>query len=245
MGWSAIRRAALSVTFIVIAGVAAGQEVQGLHGPAATVIKAEIGRQGLAGPVDAHVFYGDLTGTGTEDAIAFVYYESGGSGVRLSTWIWRERGGEHSLAAAPSIDQVFGLDPRDVEFSPGRIEVTMTVPRPDDPRCCPTGQRRFVLTMDDAGGAGGAAALDVPIVGHGGDGQTADCSSRTIVVGLNPGGDGFLAVRTGPGTQYRKIDELRNGEVVYGCDARGDWIAIVYGPSKAKKGWVHGRWLAG
>ena len=55
-------------------------------------------------------------------------------------------------------------------------------------------------------------------------------------------GDRFLAVRSGPGPQYRKIGEIHNGDFVSTCDARGPWVAIVYGPSK-RKGWVHGKWL--
>lgn len=86
-----------------------------------------------------------------------------------------------------------------------------------------------------------AQVLDVPFVVDGGDGQAAWCAT-SIVTGLDPAGDGFLAVRSGPGSQYRKIDEIYNGDIVSTCDARGAWVAIVYGPSK-RKGWVHGRWL--
>ena len=83
--------------------------------------------------------------------------------------------------------------------------------------------------------------LDVPFSDKGGDGQAAWCASSTVS-GLDPNGDGYLAVRAGPGTQYRKIDELHNGDIVSRCDARGRWVAVVYGPLK-KKGWVNGRWL--
>lgn len=86
-----------------------------------------------------------------------------------------------------------------------------------------------------------AQPLDVPFADKGGDGQAAWCASSTVT-GLDPNGDGFLAVRAGPGTQHRKIDEIHNGDVVSTCDSQGPWVAIVYGPSK-RKGWVHGRWL--
>jgi len=86
-----------------------------------------------------------------------------------------------------------------------------------------------------------AQVLDVPFADKGGDGQAAWCASSTVS-GLDPNGDGFLAVRSGPGTKFRKIGEVYNGDVVLTCDARGPWVAIVYGRSKAK-GWVHGRWL--
>lgn len=74
--------------------------------------------------------------------------------------------------------------------------------------------------------------------------------------GVKSGGDGFLAVRSGPGSQFRKLDELHNGEVVVVFENRGDWAGIVYRTPNFKcsstktravsyrnKGWVHSRWL--
>ena len=75
-----------------------------------------------------------------------------------------------------------------------------------------------------------AAELDVPVIEEGGDGQMATCASSTVA-GLDPRGDGFLAVRSGPGSQYRKIGELHNGDVVYEFDRKGDWAGIVWGES--------------
>lgn len=99
----------------------------------------------------------------------------------------------------------------------------------------------FVLAVRVGGGSTLDQVLDVPFAETSGDGQAAWCGS-SIVSGLDPNGDGFLAVRSGPGTEYRKIDQAYNGDTVSTCDARGSWVAIVYGPSK-KKGWVHSRWL--
>lgn len=73
------------------------------------------------------------------------------------------------------------------------------------------------------------------------DDQAAGCLSATVT-GLDPQGDGFLAVRSGPGTGYRKIDELYNGDHVRPCDAQGKWHGIYYGTPR-RKGWVHGNWL--
>lgn len=105
----------------------------------------------------------------------------------------------------------------------------------------------------DGGTAGNR--LDVPVLEQGGDGQAANCAS-SVVAGLKAGGDGFLAVRSGPGTEYRKIDELQNGDVVYVYDRKGDWVGIAYEVSNlecvskttrpvpyGKTGWVHGGWL--
>jgi hypothetical protein len=97
--------------------------------------------------------------------------------------------------------------------------------------------------------------LDVPVIEQGGDGQAANCSSN-IVVAPKDGESDFLAVRSGPGRQYRKIDELHAGEIVIVFEGRGDWAAIVYrtadvfcGSRKThpvsykNKGWVHTKYL--
>lgn len=87
-----------------------------------------------------------------------------------------------------------------------------------------------------------AQDLDVPVNVPKGDGQAADCASSTVS-GLDPAGDNFLAVRSGPGAQHRKIDELHTGDVVITCDMRGDWIGIFYKDGHEKSGWVHGNYL--
>ena len=103
----------------------------------------------------------------------------------------------------------------------------------------------------------------VPVTIAAGDGQMANCSGG-VVTGLKPGGDGFLAVRAGPGTGYRMLDRLHNGEGVLLCDQSGDWVGIVYGgggeyggngcnvdgagpeypySGPCRSGWAHGRWI--
>ena len=229
MKWFALCFTVLYAMVTFSPGQVAAQTIDGLHGDAAATIEAEIRRNDFGAPVMAHVFYGDLTGIGTEDAIAFLYHPSGGNSDVLTTWIWRDTENGYELARAPSIVEVFGLDPRNVRFSPGRIEVTTTVMKPGDPRCCPSGEQTFNLLVDRATATAGEKTstfrsrkraarstarlqcwgkdLDVPITEEGGDGQMANCSSSTVY-GLEAGEDGFLAVRSGPGTQYRKIDEL-------------------------------------
>ena len=88
-------------------------------------------------------------------------------------------------------------------------------------------------------GAVYAQALDIPIV----DDCVADqaaCYATSQVAGLDPNGDGFLAVRTGPGSDYRMIDRLHNGDVVEHITSQGPWRGVRYG---GRKGWVHGNWL--
>lgn len=98
-----------------------------------------------------------------------------------------------------------------------------------------------------AAGPLAAQSLDVPIRLPADDGQAATCAS-SVVAGLDPNGDGFLAVRAGPGTGHAQIGSLHNGDVVYPCDARGAWVGILFayprpGQPVGPGGWVHGRWL--
>jgi hypothetical protein len=84
---------------------------------------------------------------------------------------------------------------------------------------------------------------------------------KGVVFDLDPHGDGFLAVKAGPGLTFLRIDKLYNGEQVYLCARAGDWYGIVYakeaqpchvdrpwvlsepytGP--CRYGWAHGRWI--
>ena len=100
--------------------------------------------------------------------------------------------------------------------------------------------------------AGAAAAQYVTL---GGDDMDA-CASNGRVAGLNPRGDNFLAVRSGPGTRHAQIDSLHMGDAVFLCSGEGDWYGIVYGGGRdcgvsspvlprqvyrgpCKSGWVH------
>lgn len=73
------------------------------------------------------------------------------------------------------------------------------------------------------------------------DDQAAGCLFARVG-GLDPKGDGFLAVRSGPGANHRKIDELHNGDEVRPCERKGQWSGISYGEPR-RKGWVHRNWL--
>ncbi len=77
------------------------------------------------------------------------------------------------------------------------------------------------------------SGVDVMI---GGDPNYDACGSLGVVAGLNPQGDNFLAVRSGPGTKYDQIDSLFSGNEVFLCDQRGRWHGIVYGTPGADCG---------
>ncbi|MBJ6124036.1 SH3 domain-containing protein [Microvirga splendida] len=120
---------------------------EGLHGPASGTIRAQMKKSRLSNDY-VSVFYGDLTGQGTNDAISLIYSPfEGGNSMELHTWVWREINGTYKLARIVKINELFGESPRNVKFSPGRISVTTTVPKPDDPRCCPTGVKTFTISV--------------------------------------------------------------------------------------------------
>ncbi|OJY37406.1 MAG: integron [Rhizobiales bacterium 65-9] len=103
--------------------------------------------------------------------------------------------------------------------------------------------------------------IDAPVM-LGGDPDMDACPSLGQVVGLDPNGDGFLSVRSGPGgSRYREIDRLYNGNKVSVCDRRGPWYSIVYPADEGEcgvgtpwpvrqpytgpcsYGWVHSRYV--
>lgn len=105
-------------------------------------------------------------------------------------------------------------------------------------------------------GIGHAQDLDVPVIERASD--DLDTCAFGQVTGLKAGGDGFLAVRSGPDSGYPKLDELHNGDDVWLFDRQGAWIGIVYGvrelacgpiskdrsvPHNGRKGWVHENWI--
>jgi hypothetical protein len=96
----------------------------------------------------------------------------------------------------------------------------------------------------------------------GGEADLDACGSMGVVVGLNPQGDNFLAVRAGPGTNYAVRDRIGNRQQLALCDERGQWWGVVYSrdpgqncgigsPQADRKayagpcstGWVHRRYV--
>jgi hypothetical protein len=120
------------------------------------------------------------------------------------------------------------------------------------------------MVLVAAAGACPAAPPRAVPVEVGGSAEWDACGSFGRVRGLKPGGDGFLAVRAGPGVGYAVLDKLLDGDQMYLCRTRGDWVAIVYADSRrggeecgvhyaiaesepyrgpCKSGWVHKTWV--
>lgn len=89
------------------------------------------------------IFYGDFTGDGMDDALAWILYPSGGNSDFLDVALFRYENGQ--LSYYRSVDNVFGGNPRNVVITPGQITLTTTMHKPDEPRCCPTGERQWVI----------------------------------------------------------------------------------------------------
>jgi hypothetical protein len=63
------------------------------------------------------------------------------------------------------------------------------------------------------------------------------------VCGLNPYGDNYLSLRTGPSSAHEEIDRLGENTVLSVLDSRGPWLYVRSRNSGA--GWVHRRWVCG
>lgn len=78
------------------------------------------------------------------EALAFVYAPAeGGNAMTLTVALYRMQGG--TWLRAGLIGGIFGADPRDAEFRPDGILVTTTTPKEGDPRCCPSGETRWLI----------------------------------------------------------------------------------------------------
>ncbi len=82
-------------------------------------------------------------------AVHYSPNRAGGNSISITVGVFR-RIAQGWVFHAPVRD-LFGQDPRDPAFFPGRVEITTTMPGPNDPRCCPTVPTRW--SVDTATGA--------------------------------------------------------------------------------------------
>ncbi|CUH75231.1 SH3 domain-containing protein [Tropicibacter naphthalenivorans] len=88
--------------------------------------------------------------------------------------------------------------------------------------------------------------------------QAGDCTGN--VVGVRPisqynhaAGNGFLAMRTGPGSRYQQISELYLGDEISVWGRNGNWYQVscmsgrctnpLWGQPSAN-GWVYGKYIS-
>ncbi len=105
--------------------------------------REQLGNQ-LIEPVQ--IFYGDFTGDGAPDALAWGDFDTGGSGGNHLIALFRNQGGR--LTHWRNDETVFGQAPRNVSFTRGSITLTTTMPRPGDTHCCPTGEQNWTIETD-------------------------------------------------------------------------------------------------
>lgn len=69
-----------------------------------------------------------------------------------------------------------------------------------------------------------------PVVVGKGIPSDLDACSYGEVTGLNPNGDGFLAVRAAPSTKSKMLYKIHNGQKVWVCEhtAKGKWLGVIY-----------------
>lgn len=72
-----------------------------------------------------------------------------------------------------------------------------------------------------------AAGQGRPVI-VGGEASFDACGGVGEVVGLDPNGDNFLAVRSGPGSGFKIVDKIHTGQQYFDCDSSGKWVGIVY-----------------
>jgi hypothetical protein len=116
------------------------------QGPQRAAIKAFVEKQNGATNLPWPVaFYGDFNGDSQEDALVFVYSDIPGAAGNfdLKVALFRGEGGQYRFMRYAN--DVFGSEPREPKFTNGVVEITTTMPKPGDPRCCPTGSRRYTI----------------------------------------------------------------------------------------------------
>lgn len=79
-------------------------------------------------------------------------------------------------------------------------------------------------------------------IGTCGDGHGGGYGAVYHVTGLDPWGDNFLSLRSGPGTRYRELRRMGLGTVVIVLDRRGSWHLVQL--NSGRQGWAHGRYLS-
>lgn len=70
----------------------------------------------------------------------------------------------------------------------------------------------------------------------------APAARADYVTGLNPRGDNFLALRTGPGTSYRIVRRMEPDTIVTVLQRRGDWLLVEL--EDGAQGWAFGEYIA-
>jgi len=73
--------------------------------------------------------------------------------------------------------------------------------------------------------------------------MSAQTARADYVCNLNPYGDNFLSLRTGPGGSYDEIERMGENTVLRVIGSRGPWLNVR--KRDGSEGWAHSRWICG
>lgn len=59
---------------------------------------------------------------------------------------------------------------------------------------------------------------------------------------VNSPGDGYLNLRTGPGSDFRILRRMYHGERVDILERKGNWVRVYHHPTGAR-GWAYAKYL--
>ena len=86
----------------------------------------------------------------------------------------------------------------------------------------------FVLIIFTCAALAGDAK--VPVM-YGQEAELDACTSQGVVQKLDTKGDNFLALRAGPGANYKMLAKLKSGQKVAMCDSKPGWLGVVVFPT--------------
>lgn len=123
-----------------------------------------VARWGSANVVDYNnsdiVFCGDFTGDGADDAFAVIRFAMGANNFGQDAVLFQNVGGQ--LRFLRRVPEFYGT-PGAAKFQTGKVTLDMTIMRPEDARCCPSGKElRQVDTTTGRHSALIAAKPNVP-----------------------------------------------------------------------------------
>jgi hypothetical protein len=134
-----MRRAAALLAACLAAGAAAAQTTASMAGWLAATYGPEI--------LSSSWFEGPAGTDGAAPGVSVAYFPiPGGNAFQIGAdaFAVTAAGATHR----GSIDGLFGTEPRDAAFGAGVMTLTTTMPRPGDPRCCPTGATRWTIDLN-------------------------------------------------------------------------------------------------
>jgi hypothetical protein len=134
-----MRRAAALLAACLAAGAAAAQTTASMADWLAMTYGADVS--------SSHWFQGPAGNDGAAHGLSIAYFPfPGGNAMQIGVDAFRVT----SVGAVHlgRIDGLFGVQPRDAAFGEGVMTLTTTMPRPGDPRCCPTGASRWTIDLN-------------------------------------------------------------------------------------------------